>query len=150
MIPEDLGYSDQHEWVRSGEDVVRIGITDYAQNALGDIVFVQLPEVGSVVTAGDAIGEVESTKSVSEIFTPLSGTVVAVNDDLESARRSWSTPTPTATAGSTSWNPRIRRRWQNCSTPTATPRSSATTEPAPRASAGGRTHRRSVGRATIG
>lgn len=85
MIPEDLGYSDQHEWVRNGEDVVRIGITDYAQNALGDIVFVQLPEVGSVVTSGDAIGEVESTKSVSEIFTPLTGTVVAVNANLESA-----------------------------------------------------------------
>ncbi|WP_111765012.1 glycine cleavage system protein GcvH [Nakamurella deserti] len=85
MIPEDLGYSDQHEWVRSGEDVVRIGITDYAQNALGDIVFVQLPEVGSVVTSGDAIGEVESTKSVSEIFTPLTGTVVSVNDTLEAS-----------------------------------------------------------------
>jgi glycine cleavage system H protein len=85
VIPEDLGYSDQHEWVRSGEDVVRIGITDYAQNALGDIVFVQLPEVGSVVTSGDAIGEVESTKSVSEIFTPLTGTVVAVNDTLEAS-----------------------------------------------------------------
>ena len=83
MIPEDLGYSDQHEWVRRGDDVVRIGITDYAQNALGDIVFVQLPEVGSAVTSGDAIGEVESTKSVSEIFTPLTGTVVAVNDALE-------------------------------------------------------------------
>lgn len=85
MIPEDLGYSDQHEWVRTGEDVVRIGITDYAQNALGDIVFVQLPDVGSVVTSGDAIGEVESTKSVSEIFTPLSGTVVAVNGNLEAS-----------------------------------------------------------------
>jgi glycine cleavage system H protein len=85
VIPEDLGYSDQHEWVRTGEDVVRIGITDYAQNALGDIVFVQLPEVGSVVTSGDAIGEVESTKSVSEIFTPLTGTVVAVNDSLEAS-----------------------------------------------------------------
>lgn len=85
MIPEELGYSAEHEWVRSGEDVVRIGITDYAQNQLGDIVYVQLPEVGSVVTSGDAIGEVESTKSVSEIFTPLSGTVVAVNDSLESA-----------------------------------------------------------------
>jgi glycine cleavage system H protein len=85
VIPEDLGYSDQHEWVRRGEDVVRIGITDYAQNALGDIVFVQLPEVGSVVTSGDAIGEVESTKSVSEIFTPLTGTVVAVNDSLEAS-----------------------------------------------------------------
>ncbi len=83
MIPEDLGYSDQHEWVRSGEDVVRIGITDYAQNALGDIVFVQLPEVGAAVTSGDAIGEVESTKSVSELFTPLTGTVVAVNETLE-------------------------------------------------------------------
>jgi glycine cleavage system H protein len=85
VIPEDLGYSDQHEWVRTGEDVVRIGITDYAQNALGDIVFVQLPEVGSVVTSGDAIGEVESTKSVSEIFTPLTGTVVAVNNSLEAS-----------------------------------------------------------------
>ena len=85
MIPEDLGYSAEHEWVRSGDEVVRIGITDYAQNALGDIVYVQLPDVGSVVTAGDAIGEVESTKSVSEIFTPLSGTVVAVNGNLESA-----------------------------------------------------------------
>jgi glycine cleavage system H protein len=85
LIPEDLGYSAEHEWVRSGEDVVRVGITDYAQNALGDIVYVQLPEVGAVVTVGDAIGEVESTKSVSEIFTPLSGTVVAVNDALESS-----------------------------------------------------------------
>ncbi|MEO5833347.1 MAG: glycine cleavage system protein GcvH [Nakamurella sp.] len=85
MIPEDLGYSDQHEWVRNGEEVVRIGITDFAQNALGDIVFVQLPEVGAVVTSGDAIGEVESTKSVSEIFTPLSGTVMAVNGNLESS-----------------------------------------------------------------
>ncbi len=84
MIPEHLGYSAEHEWVRSGEDVVRIGITDFAQSQLGDIVFVQLPEVGSTVTAGDAIGEVESTKSVSEIFSPLSGTVVAVNTDLES------------------------------------------------------------------
>ncbi len=85
MIPEDLGYSAEHEWVRSGEDVVRIGITDYAQNALGDIVYIQLPDVGAAVTAGNAIGEVESTKSVSEIFTPLSGTVVAINDALESS-----------------------------------------------------------------
>ena len=85
MIPEDLGYSAEHEWVRSGEDVVRIGITDYAQNALGDIVYVQLPDVGAAVTAGNAIGEVESTKSVSEIFSPLSGTVVAINDALESS-----------------------------------------------------------------
>ncbi len=86
MIPDELGYSAEHEWVRSaGETAVRIGITDFAQAALGDIVYVQLPEIGAVVTAGDSIGEVESTKSVSEIFTPLSGTVVALNDALESA-----------------------------------------------------------------
>jgi glycine cleavage system H protein len=86
LIPDELGYSAEHEWVRSGgETAVRIGITDFAQAALGDIVYVQLPEIGAVVTAGDSIGEVESTKSVSEIFTPLSGTVVALNDALESA-----------------------------------------------------------------
>ena len=85
MIPDDLGYSAEHEWVRSGEDKVRIGITDFAQNQLGDIVYVQLPEVGAVVTVGDAVGEVESTKSVSEIFSPLSGTVIAVNSALESS-----------------------------------------------------------------
>lgn len=83
MIPDDLGYSSDHEWVRTGSDTVRIGITDYAQTSLGDIVYVQLPEVGAPVSAGDSVGEVESTKSVSEIFTPLSGTIVAVNDDLE-------------------------------------------------------------------
>jgi glycine cleavage system H protein len=85
VIPDDLGYSAEHEWVRSGEDKVRIGITDFAQNQLGDIVYVQLPEVGAVVTVGDAVGEVESTKSVSEIFSPLSGTVIAVNSALESS-----------------------------------------------------------------
>lgn len=85
MIPEDLAYSADHEWVRGTFGTVRIGITDYAQNALGDIVYVQLPEVGASVTAGEPVGEVESTKSVSEIFTPLSGTVTAVNDDLESS-----------------------------------------------------------------
>ena len=86
MIPEDLRYSTDHEWVRSGaEGVVRIGITDYAQGALGDIVYVQLPGVGDTITAGDSVGEVESTKSVSEIFTPLAGTVVAVNEALDAA-----------------------------------------------------------------
>ena len=85
MIPEDLAYSPEHEWVRGTTGSVRIGITDYAQNALGDIVYVQLPEVGSSVTAGEPVGEVESTKSVSEIFTPLSGTVTAVNDELDSS-----------------------------------------------------------------
>lgn len=85
MIPQDLHYSSDHEWIRnSGEDTVRIGITDYAQNALGDIVFVQMPEPGSTVSPGDSIGEVESTKSVSDIFAPVSGTVISRNDALDS------------------------------------------------------------------
>ncbi|HEX7739951.1 MAG TPA: glycine cleavage system protein GcvH [Marmoricola sp.] len=86
MIPEDLRYTSEHEWVRSpGEqpDSVRVGITDYAQDALGDIVYVQLPEVGTAVAAGDAVGELESTKSVSDIYAPVGGTVVAVNDVLD-------------------------------------------------------------------
>lgn len=83
MIPEDLRYTDAHEWVRElGDGVVRIGITDHAQSQLGDVVFVQLPATGEAVTAGSAIGEVESTKSVSDIYAPLSGTVVAVNEAL--------------------------------------------------------------------
>ena len=86
MIPEDLRYTDAHEWVRDlGEGVVRIGITDHAQSQLGDVVFVQLPAVGDSVAAGAAVGEVESTKSVSDIFAPLSGTVVAVNEALADA-----------------------------------------------------------------
>ncbi|WP_214407630.1 glycine cleavage system protein GcvH [Pseudonocardia lacus] len=83
MIPEDLRYTDAHEWVRDlGEGVVRVGITDHAQSQLGDVVFVQLPAVGDSVTAGTAVGEVESTKSVSDIYAPLTGTVVAVNEAL--------------------------------------------------------------------
>ncbi len=83
MIPEDLRYTEAHEWVREqGDGVVRIGITDHAQSQLGDVVYVQLPDVGSTVTAGAPVGEVESTKSVSEIFSPLSGEVVAVNERL--------------------------------------------------------------------
>ena len=84
-IPEDLRYSPEHEWVRADGTRVRIGITDYAQDALGDIVFVDLPTVGSVVDVGGQIGEVESTKSVSEIYAPLAGTVTAVNDALADA-----------------------------------------------------------------
>ena len=82
--PDDRRYTEQHEWVQVQDTpgVVRIGITDHAQDALGDIVFVQLPAVGDEVAAGGAIGEVESTKSVSEIFSPLSGAVVAVNERL--------------------------------------------------------------------
>ena len=86
MIPQDLHYSSDHEWIRSsGEDTVRIGITDFAQNSLGDIVFVQTPDPGTTVSPGDSIGEVESTKSVSDIFAPVSGTVIARNDALDSA-----------------------------------------------------------------
>lgn len=85
MIPQDLHYSSDHEWIRSaGADTVRIGITDYAQNSLGDIVFVQMPEAGTAIGTGDSIGEVESTKSVSDIFAPVGGTVVARNDALDS------------------------------------------------------------------
>ena len=83
-IPADLYYTEEHEWVqRTGDDTVRVGITDYAQSALGDVVFVQLPDVGGDVTAGDSFGEVESTKSVSDLYAPISAKVVAVNGDLE-------------------------------------------------------------------
>jgi glycine cleavage system H protein len=81
-IPEELRYSPEHEWVRVEGTRVRVGITDYAQDALGDIVFVDLPAVGSEVEAGGALGELESTKSVSEIYAPVAGTVTAVNDAL--------------------------------------------------------------------
>ncbi|GAA3876370.1 glycine cleavage system protein GcvH [Saccharothrix violaceirubra] len=84
MIPEELKYTEEHEWVlRTGEDTVRIGITDYAQTQLGEVVFVQLPELGEQPAAGQTLGEVESTKSVSEIFAPLAGEVVARNDSLD-------------------------------------------------------------------
>jgi glycine cleavage system H protein len=81
-IPDDLRYSAEHEWIRVDGTRVRVGITDYAQDALGDIVFVALPAVGSDVAVGGPLGEVESTKSVSEIYAPLAGTVTAVNDAL--------------------------------------------------------------------
>ena len=89
MIPEDLKYTSDHEWVRTETDdegeLLRVGITDYAQDALGDIVFVTLPEPGAELTAGDTCGEVESTKSVSEIYAPVSGRVVERNEALDSA-----------------------------------------------------------------
>ena len=85
-VPADLKYSKDHEWVaETGANRFRIGITDYAQGALGDIVYVQLPKVGDSVSEGAVCGEVESTKSVSEIFSPLTGKVVAVNNDLDAA-----------------------------------------------------------------
>ena len=82
MIPEELRYTSEHEWVRAGGASARVGITDYAQDQLGDIVYVQLPEPGTSVEAGQSMGEVESTKSVSEIYAPVSGTVSARNDKL--------------------------------------------------------------------
>ncbi|HEX6919481.1 MAG TPA: glycine cleavage system protein GcvH [Actinomycetes bacterium] len=85
MYPDDLHYTSEHEWVRSDGDTVRVGVTDYAQEALGDIVFVTLPEVGAQVTAGQPCGEIESTKSVSDVYAPVSGTVVARNDGLDTA-----------------------------------------------------------------
>jgi glycine cleavage system H protein len=85
VYPEDLKYTAEHEWVRAvgGDAPVRVGITDYAQEALGDIVYVTLPDVDSQVTAGQACGEIESTKSVSDLYAPVSGTVVARNDALD-------------------------------------------------------------------
>jgi glycine cleavage system H protein len=85
QIPENLRYSSDHEWALIEGTRVRVGITDYAQDALGDVVFVDLPAVGASVTVGGVIGEVESTKSVSEIYAPVAGTVVAINDAASSS-----------------------------------------------------------------
>lgn len=88
QIPDELRYSSDHEWARLSGLVVRVGITDYAQDALGDVVFVDTPTLGSTFARGEALGEVESTKSVSEIYAPVSGTVVAVNEALASTPES--------------------------------------------------------------
>ena len=84
-VPSELKYTPEHEWVRvdEGSGTVRIGITDYAQEALGDVVYVSLPELGATVSAGAAFGEVESTKSVSDLYAPVSGTVTARNETLD-------------------------------------------------------------------
>jgi glycine cleavage system H protein len=82
LIPDSLRYTAEHEWVAPGAGALRVGITDFAQDALGDIVYVQLPEPGSAVQAGQSLGEVESTKSVSEIYAPVSGTVTTRNERL--------------------------------------------------------------------
>ena len=81
-VPEDRRYTTEHEWARLTDGLVRVGITDFAQDALGDVVFVSLPEVGSRIEQGDKVGEVESTKSVSEIYAPVSGEVSGVNGEL--------------------------------------------------------------------
>jgi glycine cleavage system H protein len=84
--PEDLRYTPEHEWVRTGDGgVVRVGITSFAQDALGDVVYVSLPTVGDTLAAGDACGEVESTKSVSDLYAPLSGEVTGVNEALDAS-----------------------------------------------------------------
>jgi glycine cleavage system H protein len=82
-VPDDLKYSSDHEWIRVDGNRITIGITDYAQDALGDVVFVQVPDQGALVAAGQSISEVESTKSVSDIYAPIAGTIAEVNGDLE-------------------------------------------------------------------
>ena len=81
-FPEELKYTEEHEWVMVEEDLAVIGITDFAQDALGDVVFVELPEVGTSVEAGKAFGVVESVKAVSDVYAPLTGTIEEINDDL--------------------------------------------------------------------
>ncbi len=83
QVPEDLRYADNHEWARTEPDgSVRVGISDFAQDALGDVVFVELPEVGRTVAGGEVFGEVESTKSVSDVYAPVAGTIEAINEAL--------------------------------------------------------------------
>ncbi|MDT8445023.1 MAG: glycine cleavage system protein GcvH [Desulfuromonadales bacterium] len=84
-FPEELKYTEEHEWVLVEDELAVIGITDFAQDALGDVVFVELPEVGTVLEAGKAFGVVESVKAVSDIYAPISGTVEEINDDLVEA-----------------------------------------------------------------
>ncbi|MCU1449771.1 MAG: glycine cleavage system protein [Acidimicrobiales bacterium] len=84
-VPDDRRYTQDHEWARLEDGRVRVGITDFAQDALGDVVFVQLPEPGAAVEAGGPLGEVESTKSVSDVYAPISGTVLEVNSELGDA-----------------------------------------------------------------
>ena len=84
-FPDDVRYAESHEWARSGGDGVKVGISDYAQDQLGDIVFVELPEVGDTLGKGEEFGTVESVKAVSELYMPVAGEVVAINDTLEDA-----------------------------------------------------------------
>ncbi len=81
-IPKDLKYTKDHEWIRKEEDLIYVGITEYAQNSMGDVVFIELPEVGDTVVKGDAFGVVESVKAVSDIYAPLSGTVKKINEKI--------------------------------------------------------------------
>jgi glycine cleavage system H protein len=90
-VPDELRYSRDHEWIRIDGDIATVGITDYAQDALGDVVYVEIPAVGAAVRSGDRTTEVESTKSVSEIYAPISGEVTEVNEGLSSAPESLNT-----------------------------------------------------------
>ena len=81
-VPENLKYTEEHEWVAVEDDVATVGITDYAQSELGDIVFIELPSVGDSITKGDSFGTIEAVKAVSDLFAPLSGEVIEVNEDL--------------------------------------------------------------------
>lgn len=83
LVPEDLFYSEEHEWLRLDDDIAIVGITDFAQDQLGDIVYVDLPEVGASIEVGSVVGELESTKSVSDVYSPVSGEVIAINPELE-------------------------------------------------------------------
>ena len=82
-IPEELLYTKEHEWVRNEEGIVTIGITDFAQSQLGDIIFLELPEIGQKIVSGESFGEIEAVKTVSELYAPINGTVIEINEDLE-------------------------------------------------------------------
>ena len=90
-IPENLKYTNDHDWVKVDGDKIYVGITDYAQNALGDIVFVDMPQTGAIVSAGDVLGSLESIKAVSDICAPISGEILEINDDLADAPESLNT-----------------------------------------------------------
>ena len=82
-VPENLLYTKEHEWISKKDNVVKIGITDFAQSQLGDIIFLELPEVGDQIIAGESFGEIEAVKTVSELYAPINGTILGVNEDLE-------------------------------------------------------------------
>ena len=82
-VPEDLLYTKEHEWISKKDNVVKVGITDFAQSQLGDIIFLELPEVGDQIIAGESFGEIEAVKTVSELYAPINGTILEVNEDLE-------------------------------------------------------------------
>lgn len=82
-VPENLLYTKEHEWISKKDNVVKVGITDFAQSQLGDIIFLELPEVGDQIVAGESFGEIEAVKTVSELYAPIDGTILEVNEDLE-------------------------------------------------------------------